>query len=121
MKHPNILPILFVTDKLVCQIEEDAERGRACGWLNWTSSAKWFVRHFGEIQPVRPPRLTDRLANELVDGICSLYRVGYPSCKTLSTDRVIAHWRQTPTRSTRLLVRLTINELDLAAQNGTVQ
>ncbi len=117
MQHPNMLPVLFVTDRFLYQVEEDAKIGGAWGWSNWSAEAKWFVRRFREMEPVRPPQLTDQLAKQLVDEICSLYGVGYPNSGTLPTDDLVAHWRQTPTRSIRLLVRLTINELDLAAQN----
>ncbi len=119
--HPNILPIMFVTDRLLYQVEEDYERGRREGWSNWTPEAKAFVTRFREIEPVKPPVLTDHLAQTLVTSIESLYETAYSSATpTFSTKSVLDHWRQTPTRSIRLLVRLAINELDLAAQNGYI-
>jgi hypothetical protein len=119
-RHPHILPVVFVTDRLLYQIEQDARQGTADGWWNWTPEAKWFVGHFQEIQPLRPPRLTDGLAEQLVTSITELYRTAYPKCSPLESGLVLKHWRQTPTRSTRLLVRLTINELDLLSQNGSI-
>lgn len=117
-RHPHILPILFVTDRLLYQLEQDASQGTADGWRNWTPQAKWFVERFQEIQPLRPPRLTDGLAEQLVTSVTRLYGTAYPNCSSLEPESVLKHWRQTPTRSTRLLVRLTVNELDLLAQNG---
>lgn len=118
-QHPHILPVVFVTDRLLYQVEQDAKQGTADGWWNWSPEAKWFVGHFQEIQPLRPPRLTDGLAEQLVTSIAGLYRTAYPKCSSLEPGLVLTHWRQTATRSTRLLVRLTINELDLLGQNGT--
>lgn len=120
-RHPHILPVVFVTDRLLYQIEQDARQGTSDGWWNWTPEAKWFVGHFQEIQPLRPPRLTDGLAEQLVTSITELYRTAYPACSSLEPELVLKHWRQTPTRSTRLLVRLTINELDLLSQNGSIK
>lgn len=117
-RHPNILPVLFVTDRLLYQIEQDHQQGTYDGWANWTTEAKWFTTRFREIEPIRPPRLTDKLAEQLVTSIESLYRTAYPSSSKLPADDVLEHWRRTPTRSTRLLVRLTINELDLLAQGN---
>jgi hypothetical protein len=61
------------------------------------------------------------MREQLVSSIGSLYRAAYPTHSSLSPGLVLKHWRQTTTRSTRLLVRLTINELDLLAQNGSVR
>lgn len=118
MRHPHILPVLFATDRLTHQVQEDSSLGQAREWKNWTHEAKWFVSRFQDIEPIRPPNLTDRLAEELVRSIQVLYRTAYPSSSGVSTETVLDHWRRTPTRSIRLLVRLTINELDLLAQNG---
>jgi hypothetical protein len=120
-RHPHILPVVFVTDRLLYQVEQDYQHGVGDGWCNWSPEAKWFVGHFRELQPLSPPRLTDRLAEELVSSIRGLYRSAYPACSALSPELILKHWRQTPTRSTRLLVRLTINELDLLAQNGSIK
>jgi hypothetical protein len=118
-RHPHILPVVFVTDRLLYQVELDYQHGVGDGWTNWSPEAKWFVGYFRKLQPLRPPRLTDRLAEELVSSIEALYLSAYPACSSLSPGLVLNHWRQTPTRSTRLLVRLTVNELDLRAQNGS--
>ena len=118
MRHPNILPVVFVTDRLLYQVEQDFSIGRAQGWSNWSPEAKSFVSRFREIEPLRPPRMTDRLALELVTSIQTLYGVAYPSKIEFSALSVVEHWRRTATKSVRLLVRLTINELDLMVQNG---
>jgi len=117
--HPNILPIMFITERLIYQVAEDYERGHGEGWYNWTPEAKAFVTSFLEIEPVKPPVLTGQLAEKLVANMESLYSTAY-SAETpgFSSESVLDHWRQTPTRSIRLLVRLTINELDLASHNG---
>ena len=63
----------------------------------------------------------EKLAEQLVSSIGAMYRTAYPSCSSFSPEVVLSHWRQTPTRSTRLLVRLTINQLDLLSQNGSIK
>jgi hypothetical protein len=117
-RHPHILPVVFVTDRLLYQVEQDYQHGMREAWSNWSPEAKWFVAHFRGLEPLRPPRLTDKLAEELVSSIGALYRAAYPSCSPFSPEMVLDHWRRTPTRSTRLLVRLAVNQLDLLSQNG---
>ena len=73
-RHPHILPLVFVTDRLLYQVEQDYENGVGDGWSNWSPEAKWFVGHFRELQPLRPPRLIDKLAEELVSSIEGLYQ-----------------------------------------------
>jgi hypothetical protein len=119
LRHPHVLPVVFVTDRLLYQVERDAEQGMADGWCNWTPEAKSFVSHFRELQPLRPPHLTDGLARQLVSSIERLYRSAYPGSPSLSPEAVLQRWRQSPACSIRLLVRLTINELDLLLQNGS--
>jgi hypothetical protein len=118
-RHPHILPVVFVTDRLLYQVEQDNKHATADRGWNWSPEAKWFLGYFRALQPLRPPPLTDGLAEELVASIGAFYRSAYPLSSSLSPGLVMNHWRQTPTRSTRLLVRLTINELDLLAQNGS--
>ncbi len=118
MRHPHILPVVFVTDRFLYQVEQDKKHGAGRGWWNWSPEAKWFVSNFPERQPLRPPRMSEPLAEELVKRIEELYRRAYVSSSRFSPQRILEHWRRTPTRSTRLLVRLTVNELDLMAQNG---
>ena len=52
-RHPHILPLVFVTDRLLYQVEQDYENGVGDGWSNWSPEAKWFVGHFRELQPLR--------------------------------------------------------------------
>ena len=51
-RHPHILPLVFVTDRLLYQVEQDYENGVGDGWSNWSPEAKWFVGHFRELQPL---------------------------------------------------------------------
>ncbi len=118
MRHKHILPVLFATDRLSQQVKDDFWYGSHRDWENWTNDAKWFVERFQTIDQIKPPALNDRSAEELVTCIHSLYRTAYPCSLNLSADSILDHWRRTPTRSIRLLVRLTVNELDLMAQNG---
>jgi len=118
MRHPHILPVLFATDRLSQRVQEDYDLGRGRAWENWSNEAKWFVSRFQQIVPAKPPMLNDRLAEELVVRIRSLYEAGYPSAAELAPESILEHWRRTPGRSVRLLVRLTVNELDLLAQDG---
>jgi hypothetical protein len=120
MQHPQILPVMFVTDRLLYQVGEDYEQGRRDDWRKWGSDPRWFVEHFLELQPIRPPQLTDRLAEELVKSIETLYRVAYASGSEELVESILEHWRRTTTRSIRLLVRLTVNELDLRSSNWGV-
>ncbi|MCG3773557.1 MAG: hypothetical protein JW395_0365 [Nitrospira sp.] len=113
----NVLPLEGGAGHLY-QVEQDYQHGMREAWSNWSPEAKWFVAHFRGLEPLRPPRLTDKLAEELVSSIGALYRAAYPSCSPFSPELVLDHWRRTPTRSTRLLVRLTVNQLDLLSQNG---
>lgn len=118
MKHPYILPVVFVTDRLLYQVGEDFNHGQQASWWKWTPDAKWFVTRFQELEPISPPQLTDGLARELVANIESLYSRAYHSSSDGLTEPVLDHWRRTSTRSIRLLVRLTVNELDLMQQRS---
>jgi hypothetical protein len=121
VRHPHILPVLFVTDRLFYQIDNDYGIGRARRWENWTVSARSFVKRMHVIDPIRPPRMTDEDAKTIVAKIVQLYRTAYPSFdREFLRDSIVRHWKRTPTRSTRLLVRLVVNELDIAAQNGLI-
>src|SRR5208337_412676 len=80
---------VFVTDRLLYQVEQDYQHGVGDGWCNWSSEAKWFVGHFRQLQPLRPQPLTDRLAEELVSSIAALYRNAYPACSSLSPGLVL--------------------------------
>jgi hypothetical protein len=62
MKHPQILPVMFVTDRLLYQVGEDYEQRARGDWRNWGYDPRWFVEHFLELQPIRPPQFTDLLA-----------------------------------------------------------
>jgi hypothetical protein len=76
-QHPHILPVVFVTDRPLYQVEQDYQKGTIDGWRNWTPDARWFAGHFRALEPLRPPRLTDGLAEQLVASIERLYRIAY--------------------------------------------
>lgn len=63
--------------------------------------------------------MNDRLALKLASSICEQYQIAYAPKAFPNVDQILQHWRQTPTKSTRLLVRLTINELDILADLPT--
>lgn len=113
MSHNFILPVVFVTDRLMYQVTEDYEHGLRYRWSKWRPNGKWFVSQFRELQPLRPPNLSDGLARELVKNNETLYRLAYASGSEDLVEPILEHWRRTPTRTIRLLVRLTVNELDL--------
>ena len=98
MRHHHLLPVVFVTDRLLNQVQLDCEHGRAHAWEKWTTDAKWFVGRFLEIEPLRPPRMNDRLAEELASSIRDMYQRAYPMNSLPPIDRILAHWRQTSGR-----------------------
>ena len=71
------------------QVEQDYQHGMREAWSNWSPEAKWFVAHFRGLEPLRPPRLTDKLAEELASSIGALYRAAYPSCSPFSPELVL--------------------------------
>lgn len=73
MQHSNILPVMFVTDRLLYKVGEDYEQGARDDWRNWGDDPRWFVERFLELQPIRPPQFTDRLAEDLVKSIEAFY------------------------------------------------
>jgi hypothetical protein len=117
--HRAILPILFVTQRFLQQLEEDRQGGERNSWEGWTVHARKFVLGLSDIEVLRPPTLNDRLAQELVQKVGSLHDSAYGDGADISsvTTDVLRMWRGTSTRSVRLLVRLAVNELDLAKVN----
>lgn len=115
-KHRSILPILFVTRRFLQQLEEDKQRGELDNWLGWSDHARLFVQNLSEVEVLRPPTLNDHLAEELVHKLGALHDAAYGDGVDASTlkSNVLRMWRGTPTRSVRLLVRLAVNEFDLA-------
>jgi hypothetical protein len=117
----TILPILFVTRRFRHQMEEDKLRAENEGWFGWTRQAKSFIQGMNEIEVLRLPALNDTLAEELVQKLRVVHGTAYgdgATSPTLTSD-ILRAWRGTPTRSVRLLVRLTLNELDLLKSNAT--
>jgi hypothetical protein len=116
-----VLPILFVTSRFMQQIEEDKQRGQSEEWFGWTRHAASFVQSMNDVEVLRPPSLNERLAEELVQKLGAVHNIAYGDGATSSklTFDILRLWRSTPTRSVRLLVRLTLNELDLLKSYAT--
>jgi len=115
-KVSQLLVFVFVTLRFYEQVRIDTERGiREC-WTNWTPSAQAFVNTIYSIPVVATPQLSDALAKELVGKIVQVYRGAF-NCKVppAFAELVISTWRQTTTKSVRLLVRTTIDALDRIA------
>jgi hypothetical protein len=116
--HRGILPVLFVTDRLFRLIEADQERGESDGWWGWDAKTESFMKGFLEREVLRPPKLNDQMALTLVNKIAAIYAASHgPILSTVSPEAIVSHWQRAPIRSVRLLVRLTVNEVDLAMQN----
>lgn len=115
-KHRAILPILFVTRRFLQQLEEDKQRGEWNNWRGWSDHARLFVQSLSEVEVLRPPTLNERLAEELVQKLGTLHDAAYGDGvdATSIKSNILRMWRATSTRSVRLLVRLAVNEFDLA-------
>ena len=115
-KHRAILPILFVTRRFLQQLEEDQQRGKSDNWQGWSDHARLFVQNLNEVEVLRPPTLNEHLAEELVHKLGTLHDAAYgDGVDALAMKSTILRmWRGTSTRSVRLLVRLAVNEFDLA-------
>jgi hypothetical protein len=112
----RLLNIVFVTERFFDQVQEDKQRGIREGWGTWTSEAKNFVTSIERIPISKPPRINEGLADALVERIFEVYGKAFHCSVSLELrDRVLTEWRQTATRSVRLLVRITIDALDRSA------
>ncbi|MFL5352685.1 BREX system ATP-binding domain-containing protein [Archangium sp.] len=112
--HGSIFTILFVTQRFVAIARNDFERGVFDNWMNWPPGAVSFLNHLQGVERLRVPPLDEICAEELISKIQGLHRNAYGPGVPISSRRVIDAWRATPTRSTRLLIRMVIQELDLA-------
>jgi hypothetical protein len=115
MARESILPILFVTRRFFEQAEEDMQSGQGDCWRGWTHHSKWFVQSLKVLEVLRPPRLDEPLAEQLVQKLGSLHKEAYSTNIEIApvAGGVLKTWRATSTRSVRLLVRLALNEFDL--------
>lgn len=114
MVHPRIMPLLFVTERFFHQVSEDRIRGSYNGLASWTDFARTFVDNVSLSKIMSPPIITDLMAEELVDKVVRLYEAGYQlECKPFPTSQILAMWKRTSTRPVRLLVRMTVHQLDL--------
>jgi len=115
-KVSHLLVFVFVTDRFYEQVRIDTERGARECWTNWTPLAQEFVNTIYSIPVVTTPRLSDALAKDLVGKIAQVYGQAF-NCKVPPrfTELVISPWKQTATKSVRLLVRITIDALDRIA------
>jgi hypothetical protein len=109
----NLFLIVFVTDRFFRQIEDDRKRGMEMGWNLWSPEARHFVTEIDHFPIAKPPQITASLADAIVDRIIDVYSRAF-HCYVAQhiKDRVLSVWRQTATKSTRLLVRLTVDTLD---------
>jgi hypothetical protein len=112
----HLLIFVFVTDRFYEQIRVDTERGTRECWTNWTPLAQEFVNRISSVPVVTTPRLSDALAGDLVRKIAHVYQQAF-KCSVPSgfSEQAIATWKRTATKSVRLLVRITIDELDRIA------
>jgi hypothetical protein len=117
--HRTILPILFVTGRFLQMVEEDKRHGEWSHWADWTTNARHFVQTLSDVEVLRPPALNDRLAEELLQKLGMLHDSAYGNGVSLAASKadVLRLWRETATRSVRLLVRLAVNEFDQAKDN----
>lgn len=114
LAHPRIMPLLFVTDRFFDQIREDRDRSSYSGWASWTQFARDFVDKVFESRIVSPPVITDFMAEQLVGKVVQLYETGYQlEFEPFPTNQILNLWKQTSTRPVRLLVRMTVHQLDL--------
>ncbi len=106
--------ILFVTKRFFHQVEEDTVRGSSQGWDGWTEPARRFVTGIKTYPVIEPPQLTRSLAKALVLNIVTTYQGAFGrNIGDAIDENVIRAWEVTSTRSVRLLVRLTVNHLDV--------
>lgn len=115
-RHPHIFPVLFVTERFFERTDSDFEKGDDMGWWRWPQEAVDFLECIDACDILHPPRLSDQRALKLVERIEDVYGMAYRVGATLPVGQILQYWRRTATRSIRLLVRLTVNELDLRAQ-----
>lgn len=112
--NPLILPFLFVTERFYRQLADDWERGKWEGWHKWTRSAREFVERPLWQGIMSPPEVSHSLAKRLVRKIGQVYATGYgTNGKKFPEAEIIALWKKTLTRPPRLLVRMTVHQLDL--------
>jgi hypothetical protein len=109
----NLFIIVFITERFFQQIDDDRRRGIAAAWDLWTPDAKHFVTGIERVPIARPPQITASLANAIVDRIIDVYSQAF-HCHVAQQikERVLELWRQTATKSVRLLVRIAIDTLD---------
>lgn len=114
IRDGGLFLVLFVTPFFIQQCKDDLERGKFSRWFKWGSSGKWFIESLLEIPRLRVPVLDERLAAQLVHKLVDEHRRAYGAQPgTPRTEQLVEAWKSTATRSTRLLVRMTIQHLDL--------
>jgi hypothetical protein len=110
----NILTVLFVTERFFEQVREDKKKGVFNSWFLWTDEAKQFINSIENAEVLSPPTLNNRMAYALVDKIVKCYQSAYRGPGKADAKAVIEQWRATSTQSTRLLIRLAVEFLDLS-------
>jgi hypothetical protein len=115
----NVFMVLFVTPLFGRQCSEDLRRAEGQWWTGWPGASRWFLTNMAGFQRVRIPPLTPMGAHELVGKIVDVHTAAYgnPS-QDVDTDAVLHQWNSTITKSTRLLVRMVVQQLDLNLVEG---
>jgi hypothetical protein len=115
---PNVLLVLFVTPLFFQQCELDCARGESQWWTAWPSATRQFLTSVKMMTHVKVPPLDDEQAVRLVSVIGSIHERAYPGQRVgaMKPASVLPTWKATATRSTRLLVRMVVDELDLQLQ-----
>ena len=106
--------ILFVTPRLIEQVMVDYERSRK--EFEWSIRSSRFLQLILTSDRLAIPRLSLQQAIELIERICEV--AGFAAGANIrlrgaAVERLCAAWESTATRSTRLLVRMTVQECDL--------
>ncbi|HYV47350.1 MAG TPA: P-loop NTPase fold protein [Myxococcaceae bacterium] len=112
----HFLLTLFVTARFLDQVQQDWRQGLASGWVYWTEEAREFVSNLRHMTRLKTPALRLSDAKELVRRIHAVYQEAYgPISFATSEADILRAWTRTPTHSVRLLIRLTVSDLDVAA------
>lgn len=116
--EPSVLLVLFVTPLFFQQCEIDYARGESQWWTAWPSPARQFLTSVKSMARVKVPPLDDEQAVRLASVIGSIHERAYPGRRRgeVKPAGVLSAWRATATRSTRLLVRMVVDELDIQLQ-----
>lgn len=114
---PQIKLVLLVTPQFIDQMHIDNQR--ASQEFNWSERARRFLNNATTTPPIVVPRLNEKFSERLVQRVHDIYSISRKrpiEVEDLYVTAVQQVWERTATKSTRLLVRLTIHGLDLLEQ-----